>query len=255
MHVIGETTTDGVAERVFELEVAGDRVPGVLWCPADASGGRPLLLMGHGGSQHKKVQTLVARARRYVTAHGFAVLAIDAPDHGDRVTTARTAEFAAAVQRRIAEGQRDGGEAAQDLIDRVAKAVPEWRAALDAVQALDVVGDDGPVGYWGISMGTGLGVPLVAAEPRITAAVFGLAGVLPGVPLLVEAARRITIPIEFVLQSDDELISREAGIALFDAFASPEKTLHLNPGGHLGIPAFERTSWELFFARHLVRAA
>jgi hypothetical protein len=31
MRVIAEQIVDGVAERDFELEVAGDRVPGVLW--------------------------------------------------------------------------------------------------------------------------------------------------------------------------------------------------------------------------------
>ncbi|MGH3120659.1 MAG: hypothetical protein ACRDND_06440 [Streptosporangiaceae bacterium] len=33
----------------------------------------------------------------------------------------------------------------------------------------------GPVGYWGLSMGSAIGMPFVAAEPRIGAAVFGLA--------------------------------------------------------------------------------
>ena len=73
MHIISEATNDGVDERLFELEVAGDRVPGVFWVPAGASGSRPLVLMGHGGSQHKKVEPLVARARRYVRHLGFAV--------------------------------------------------------------------------------------------------------------------------------------------------------------------------------------
>ncbi|WP_205315761.1 hypothetical protein [Nonomuraea lactucae] len=30
----------------------------------------------------------------------------------------------------------------------------------------------GPVGFWGVSLGSAIGVPLVAAEPRITAALF-----------------------------------------------------------------------------------
>ncbi|MFD5063081.1 TerD family protein [Streptomyces sp. NPDC058394] len=41
---------------------------------------------------------------------------------------------------------------------------------MDALQELPVIGTDGPVGYVGIGMGTAIGVPLVAAEPRITAA-------------------------------------------------------------------------------------
>jgi hypothetical protein len=44
------------------------------------------------------------------------------------------------------------------------------------------------------------------------------------------------------------------GLALFDAFASQEKTLHANPGRHTGVPAFEPQSSERFFRRHLVAA-
>ena len=45
---------------------------------------------------------------------------------------------------------------------------------LDALQKLDCVGDSQPVGYYGLSQGGGVGMHLVAAEPRITAAVLGL---------------------------------------------------------------------------------
>ncbi|HKN99935.1 MAG TPA: alpha/beta hydrolase [Pseudonocardiaceae bacterium] len=251
LRVTGEHTEKDVTERGFELEVAGDRVPGVLWTPAGASGPRPLVLMGHGGSQHKRVDTLLARARHYVRALGFAVAAIDAPDHGDRVTPEQAAAFARNVRERIAQRRRMGGEAVRQMAERARKAVPEWRATLDALQELDVVGADGPVGYWGVSMGTAIGVPFVAAEPRITAAVFGLAGLHPESTTMAEAARRITVPVEFVFQWDDELADREAGLALFDALGSTEKTMHVNPGGHLGIPPFERDSWERFFTRHL----
>jgi pimeloyl-ACP methyl ester carboxylesterase len=251
MDVTADTVTDGVRERLFQLEVAGERVPGVLWSTPGAAGPRPLLLMGHGGSQHKKVDTMVARARQYVGRHGYAVAALDAPDHGDRVTPEQAEQLAAAIRQRIAEGRRLGRGVVAEMNARAARAVPEWRAALDELQKLDEVGAAGPVGYWGVSMGTVIGVPLVASEPRIGAAVLGLAGVLPDGDLLADAAARVSVPVEFVLQSDDELVSRAAGIALFDAFGSREKTLHVNPGGHLGIPEFERASWERFFARHL----
>ncbi|HEY3749832.1 MAG TPA: alpha/beta hydrolase [Pseudonocardiaceae bacterium] len=249
MRVTAEHTEKDVTERDFELEVAGERVPGVLWAPADATGPRPLVLMGHGGSQHKRVDTHLARARHYVRALGFAVAAIDAPDHGDRVTPEQAAEFARNVRERIAQRRPMSEDVARQMAERASKAVAEWQATLDALQELDIIGGDGPVGYWGVSMGTAIGVPFVAAEPRITAAVFGLAGLHPA---MAEAAQRITIPVEFVFQWDDEIAGRDAGIALFDAFGSTEKSMHVNPGGHLGIPMFERDSWERFFVRHLV---
>lgn len=95
-------------------------------------------------------------------------------------------------------------------------AVPEYLATLDALQELPGIGTDGPVGYWGIHMGTVIGVPFVAVEPRITAAVFGR----HWPDALAEKAKRITVPIEFALQADDEHISREEGLALFDALAA-----------------------------------
>jgi pimeloyl-ACP methyl ester carboxylesterase len=253
VRIVSERVDDAVTERLFELEVAGDRVPGVLWVASGASGGRPLVLMGHGGSQHKKVDTLVARARHYVTRLGFAVAAIDAPGHGERASEEERARRIASIQRRMAERRGADPDLVREMVARAVTAVPEWQATLDALRALDVIGSDGPVGYWGVSMGTMIGVQFVAAEPRISAAVFGLSGIPQGDGVMAEAAARITIPVEFVLQSDDELVTREAGFALYDAFASAEKTMHLNPGGHLGIPYFEGASWERFFARHLPR--
>src|SRR4051812_28340287 len=103
-----------------------------------------------------------------------------------------------------------------------------------------------PVGYFGLDMGTAIGVPLVAADPRITAAVFGLFW-----PTLAEAATRITVPVEFVLQWDDEHIDRVDGLALFEAFASTEKTLDANAGRHKEVPRFEADSATRFLVRHL----
>ena len=103
------------------------------------------------------------------------------------------------------------------------------------------------MGFWGLSMGSATGVPLAAAEPRIAAAVFGLAGH----ETLAEAAAQVTVPVEFLLQWDDELIPRESGLALFDAFASREKSLHANPGRHADVPMFEVESSLGFFGRHL----
>ena len=74
---------------------------------------------------------------------------------------------------------------------------------------------------------------------------------LNGVPGVVEAAARVRVPVEFLLQWDDELVPRDTGLALFDAFASAEKTLHANPGSHFRVPSFEIDSSIRFFARHL----
>ncbi|MEU8082189.1 alpha/beta fold hydrolase [Micromonospora sp. NPDC049101] len=243
MRFTSETIANGVSERRFTL---GD-IPGVLWSPAGAASGRPLVLLAHGGGNHKLVSGLVARAHRFVTAHGFAVAAVDAPGHGDRSGTELTERFRVGIRERIAAGEPIDSQLLRHSAELARQSVPEWRTVLDALQQLDVVGRGGPVGFWGLSLGSAIGVPLVAAEPRIVAAVFGLVGR----ETLAEAAARITVPVEFLLQWDDKLVPRDSAVALFDAFASPEKTLHANAGPHTGVPAFERESSERFLARHL----
>ena len=259
MQFTEERIEEGDVRRYsFELTVAGNAVPAVLWTPNGATGARPLVLMGHGGSQHKKTPGIVARARQYAKRLGYATLAIDAPGHGDRISR----EQAAAMMREV--GARVRGESTAPVFDaerlrlmaqRTRQAVPEWNAALAAVRELDFVGKTERVGYWGVSMGTAIGVPFVAQCPTIACAVFGLAGLRPNAADFAAAAGAITIPVEFVFQWSDAVAPREHGIALFDAFGSKEKSMHVNPGGHLDIPSFEGASWERFFARHLGAAA
>ena len=218
----------------------------MLWTPEGAAGPRPLILMGHGGGQHKQAPGIVARARRFVTECGFAVAAVDVPGHGDRPKDEEYARIATENQVRVDAGAKLAPLIAgfQALVAR--QTVPEWRAVLAVLQELDHVGA-GPVGYWGVSLGCGLGVPFVAAEPRVRAAVLGLGGALASA----EAAARITVPVEFLVQWDDERVPRDQSLALFDAFGSAEKTLHANPGKHGAVPAFELDSTLRFFHRHL----
>jgi len=236
------TSSDGVREQLFTL----GEIPGVLWTPEGAVGTRPLVLLGHGGGQHKRAPGVVARARRFVAECGYAAAAVDVPNHGDRPTDEEYDRISAQIDARVSAGD----ELAPLLADFHAvvarQTVVEWRAVLDAVQELDHVGP-GPVGYWGVSLGCGLGVPFVAAEPRVRAAVLGLGGAMA----LAEAGARITVPIEFLVQWDDERVPRADSLALFDAFACAEKTLHANSGKHGEVPAFELDSTVRFFARHL----
>ena len=242
MRFTSETSSGGVREQLFTL----GEIPGVLWTPEGAAGTRPLILMGHGGGQHKKAPGIVARARRFVAEHAFAAAAVDVPGHGDRLKDEEFDRIATANQARVAAGAELAPLIAgfQALVAR--QTVPEWRAVLDAVQKLGHVGA-GPVGYWGVSLGCGLGVPFIAAEPRVRAAVLGLGGAAASA----DDAARITVPVEFLLQWDDERVPRNQGLALFDALASAEKTLHANPGKHMEVPAFEVDSTLRFFARHL----
>jgi dienelactone hydrolase len=240
--ISSSTSSDGVTERLFTL----GEIPGVLWTPEGATGLRPLILMGHGGGQHKSAPRLVAGARRFVAECGFAAVAIDAPGHGDRPKTAELDRAFTEMRTRAATGEPMFPMVAALHTLLAEQSVPDWRSVLDAVAELDYVGA-GPVGYLGMSLGCGLGVPLVAAEPRIRAAVLGLFGALG----LAEAAARIKVPVQFVMQWDDERVPRQEGLALFDAFGSAEKTLRANPGKHGDVPAFETDNSLSFFTRHL----
>ncbi len=242
MRLTSDTCSEGIREQLFSL----NDIPGVLWTPEQAAGTRPLILMGHGGGRHKKDPEILVLAHRFATECGFAAVAVDVPNHGDRPVDSAYDRIATEIPARVEAGEELATLIAdfQALVAR--RTVPEWRTVLDAVQQLTHVGT-GPVGYWGVSLGCGLGVPFLAAEPRVRAAVLGLGGA----PTLHAAAARITIPVEFLVQWDDERVPREESLALFDAFASTDKSLHANPGKHGDLPGWELDSSVEFFARHL----
>jgi dienelactone hydrolase len=243
MRITSESVADGVREQLFTL----GEIPGVLWTPATGSGPRPLVLIGHGGGQHKKEWGVTSRAIPYVVSCGFAVASIDAPGTGERPEHPQIRRLVAQIQEREAAGL-SRGPAWPALCETVAsRLVPDWRTVLDALQRLDHVGDSLPVGYHGLSQGGEIGIRLVAEEPRIRAAVLGLIGS----EWLADAARRITVPVEFLLQWDDETNPRDSVLALFAALGSAEKTLHANPGSHFRVPPFEIDSSVRFFTRHL----
>ncbi|MGW1159798.1 dienelactone hydrolase family protein [Streptomyces sp. NPDC002513] len=246
MHFTAETSSDGVVERDFTV----DGVPGVLWSPASGSGPAPLVLLGHGGGQHKRSPGVLVRARQLATGLGYSVAAIDLPGHGDRPPTARDEQQWAALERAKAEGESIAGVVVEYGAELAERAVPEWQATLDALQELPEIGRH-PVGYSGAMLSTVTGVHLMAVEPRITAAVFRCFFCSDS---MLQAAGRVIAPIQLLLQWHDTDIPREDGLALFDAFGSKEKTLHANAGTHHQVPRFEADSDLQFFARHLVQA-
>lgn len=239
-------TTDGVVERDFLI----DDVPGVLWSPVDPSPATSLVLMGHGGGLHKRSPGLVARARDAVRRDGFFVAAIDAPGHGDRPRSAEDQHWVDAMLAARAAGRSMAAPITAYNRSLTARAVPEWRAAIDALQELPEIGTDAPIGYSGMTLASAIGIPLAVAESRITAAIFGGVFVYDDIT---SAARQVTIPIEFLLPLDDPEIDRQSGLDLFDEFASEDKTLHAFPGSHFTVPV-ERVDTR-FFARHLRRGA
>lgn len=249
MHTL-QFTSQALANGVLERDFTVGEIPGVLWSRSHGAPGTPLVLIGHGGGLHKKTPALAARARDYVSRYGLTVAAIDAPGHGARPRTEQDEQARHDIRQAVASGDSERFAAISTaygawLADR---AVPEWQATLDALQRLPEIGADAPVGYGGgISLGTAIGIPLTAVEPRISAAIFG-GGFFVSERQL-DAARRISVPVQFLLPWDDEHVDRQSALALFDAFGSAQKVLHANPGDHRTIRWFGLD--EGFLARQL----
>lgn len=234
---------DGVLEREFTL----GEIPGILWTPgsATASAPAPLILLGHPGGLRKMYPRLAARAR-HCAAEGWAAATIELPGSGERPRSAVAEQARADLRRALEAGERVD----DDIVDRlvlplVDTAVPQWRAALDALLALPEIG--GPVGFAGGVIA--IGIRLAVVEPRICAAILFTGSFVPR--SMFEQARQVTIPLQVLLQWDDQGNDRQLALDLFDAFGSKEKTLHANMGGHTGVPQFEGGEGNRFFARHL----
>ncbi|MCA0144030.1 dienelactone hydrolase family protein [Blastococcus sp. LR1] len=247
MRITTERLLDGgLLERGFTL---GD-IPGILWTPTSASGSVPLILLGHPPLGLRQMYPrLLARARS-ASADGFAAATIELPGSGERPR-----------EDALEQGRGDllrvtqaGGPVPAAVVDAlilplVERAVPEWRAALDALLSLPGIG--GPVGYSGGVIA--IGVRLAVVEPRIVAVGLFAGSLVPRAVL--EEARRVTVPVHVLLQWDDEGNDRQASLDLFDAFASAEKTLQANTGGHTGVPEHAAHDVSRFFRRHLGRPA
>ncbi|MGW7449639.1 dienelactone hydrolase family protein [Kitasatospora sp. NPDC054795] len=235
---------DDILEREFTL----GEIPGILWTPASASASEPvpLVLLGHPPlGLHKMYPRLVARARR-CAADGFAAATIELPGSGDRPRWDAAEQARADLRQAMAAGEPVSDEIIDALIlPLVDRAVPEWRAALDALLARPEIG--GPVGYSGGIIS--IGIRLAVVEPRIVAAGLFAGSFVPRA--MFEEARRVTVPLHVLLQWDDEGNDRQASLDLFDAFGSQEKTLHANMGGHTGVPQYAGEDAAGFFARHL----
>ncbi|MFD8479978.1 dienelactone hydrolase family protein [Kitasatospora sp. NPDC059673] len=244
MHFTAERRLD---DAVLEREFTLGGIPGILWTPVPGSAPAPLILISPPPLGLRKMYPrLAGRARYYAAEYGFASATIELPGSGERPGWPAAEQARADLRRAMEAGEPVGEEIVNALIlPLVERAVPEWRAALDAL--LELPGIGGPVGCEGGIIS--IGVRLAAVEPRIAAAGLFAGSRVPAA--IVEEARQVTIPLQVLLQWDDEGNPRQAALDLFDAFGSKEKTLHANMGGHTGVPQFELDAGARFFARHL----
>ncbi len=230
----------GVRHQRFEYASRGDRVPGRLLLPPDGRGPFPLVLLQHGAGGSKDAPYLDAAAGPWVRA-GAAVASIDFPLHGERSSAKLTAEFlrglAGAAPASPGDTFRTG---------LVRQAVVDLRRALDALEGHPAL-DCGRIAYAGFSMGGILGALFLGHDPRPRAAALALAGGGVGPPEL-DPARAIgrfsPRPLLFVNAERDEVISREATLALYEAAGEPRRIVWFDTN-HAGLRgAALKTMWE-----------
>src|ERR671924_1379879 len=227
---VGESISEGgVTERRFDLVRESGTVPGILWTPTEHDRPVPLVLMGHGGSGHKRSDRQLMLGRRLATVSQMASATIDGPFHGDR------------VPEQLDRQQYQAMMAAMG-VDKVTDGmVDDWSATLDALSQLDDI-DANRIAYMGFSMGTRFGLPYVAAAGhRLRCAVLGKNGMRQASPAsaatnmasrFTQDAPKITVPLLFHVQWDDELFSRDGQFELFDALGAQDKRLIAFPGPH-----------------------
>jgi dienelactone hydrolase len=243
---IGEPLSEGgVTERRFDLERESGMVPGILWTPTEYDHPLPLVLMGHGGSGHKRSDRQLMLGRRLATVSQIATVTIDGPFHGDRIA------------EKLDRQQYQAMMAAMG-VDKVTDGmVDDWQTTLDAVSQLDVIDAD-RIAYMGFSMGTRFGLPYVAAAgDRLCCAVLGKNGIRQAsatanmAPRFERDAPNIKMPVLFHVQWDDELFPRDGQFELFDLFGSADKRLIAFPGPHGAAAPAAIQAWCEFATHHL----
>jgi dienelactone hydrolase len=208
------------------------------------------VLLGHGGSGHKRADRQLMLGRRFASVSQIAAVAIDGPFHGDRVgATLDRQQYQAMLAAAGVDKVTDG------MVD-------DWHATLEALSQLDSI-DAGRIAYIGFSMGTRFGLPYVAAAGnRLRCAVLGKYGMRQAstsptavnmAPRFSRDAPKVNVPVLFHVQWDDELFPRDGQFELFDLLGTSDKRLLAFPGPHSTSTPEAVQAWCAFVMPHLAR--
>jgi dienelactone hydrolase len=210
-----------VDTRDFFTHAQGREVPASIWMPQKTTQSLSLILVGHGGSGHKRSQLVQDVATALLNDFEVAVVAIDGPVHGSR-----------------REIFNDGPAVRQEFRDlwssgaSVDPMVADWMSCIDYLCQMPEI-DATKIGWYGISMGTAYGIPLVARDQRIKAAALGMWGTCrQPAQRLKEDAVKIEIPVLFQVKEQDEIFTPQGQQELYELISSRDKTWKSYHGGH-----------------------
>jgi pimeloyl-ACP methyl ester carboxylesterase len=219
--------SNGLTTREFRITSDDVRdVTGSVWLPAESSETDTLMCFGHGASGNRYQAPICDLAGRFVTEAGIPVLSIDGPVHG---------------LRQVGSGGREAFWPEYAREDSLTDMTNDWHRAITATRELDPINATN-IAYFGLSMGTIFGIPLLASRTDVLVATLGLFGSLEGAPHHNEhmvGAAKIHCPLFFLMQLEDELFTREGYLDIFDTFAAKDKLIHANPGLHSEVRARE----------------
>jgi alpha-beta hydrolase superfamily lysophospholipase len=219
-----ETFGHRVLETWVLAGTAGDRVMVDAHLPIDAV--QRIVVMGHGADGDRSARYIEVSGKSF-TRHGTAVVAMDAPRHGERLDDPELDTLPGLGPELLEQWVRDH----RRLLDEVTARWPNT-----------------PIGFAGFSMGGLFGVPLMAVDDRIGAGGIVVAGstrvsYAPRVDLtphqlavleLTDPAVHAPLvdrPVLLLCAEDDEIVSVESVRALAEAFAGPSQMIVL-PGTH-----------------------
>jgi hypothetical protein len=116
----------GIVELDFTVDRPTGAVLSAAWLPSSPPPW-PLVLIGHGGSEHERSDRIIGLGRWFSSHAQIAVLANDGPQHGERVRAPVPVDV---CQRRMLD------EELQPVTDRM---TADWEAAIAALDSLGTV--------------------------------------------------------------------------------------------------------------------
>ncbi len=231
-------------EKIVFRGVQGFLVPGYFQLPPQRTGPAPCVLLLHGWSGSKQDwwtdnnYISGGNTRKALLDAGYAVFALDAQSHGDRISVNDFAPVNHFQNKELGEVQRKGYLTLREIYIQTTR---DYRRAIDYLETRPEI-DKQRIGLFGYSMGGAQAYLLTGVDPRIKSAVSCCAPkdnnrFSPVAPqhFFPGFGER---PFLTVMGKTDELCPVEHAQAIHDLNPSPNKELLLLDAGHKFPPDF-----------------